>query len=699
MASAPIIEEPIEGEEEQAPLIMRLAAENGDLTQYFTDTELATLGSDVVADYERDCQSRSEWAEKAEAALKSASQEEDRSDIPLLFDGASDVQYPILTQSAIEFNARAYAAICKGDETVQVKVVGSDRGRPEVAQTPQGIVPVPQMQMNTETGMEEPVMGPDGKPAVVWAIPPGAKLKRANRVKEYLNVLLNYRMKGWEADTDTLLLQLPIVGCGFRKVYWDARTKLPCARYVPALRLVVPMDAMDLETAPRITEVLDGEFPYQIRQRMATGEYRQVDLGAPDDDTEKARTLLEQHRLIDLDEDGYEEPYVVTVDKESREVLRVIAAFQPEDVVANDNGGVTIERTCFYVKYDFFPHPEGKFYGIGFGHLLAPIIDVINTALNQMIDAGHAQIAGGGFIASGVRLQGNGQSNTLRWRPSEYKMVNVPGGDLRNAIYERTFPNASALMFQVLELMLGAAKDVAALKDVLSGDASNMGQVGTTMALIEQGLQVFTAIYKRIFRAEKEEFGLIYDLVGKYGDEQMAEDYMTVLDDPEADLQTDFTASDMDIRPVSDPGSVTRTQKVARAQFLLQTGQNNPVVDQHELMKRVYEAADIEDIDKLLPPPDPQAPPPPEMLKAVSEAKKNDAQAELYLAQADEARAKTADLGFKVGHATGVAEGGGAPHAEPEAQEPPMGTEPAGEAEMPPQMPAMPQMEPEGMPA
>lgn len=675
--------------QEEAPLIQRLAEANGDLSQYFSASELSTLGSDVVEDYERDCTSRTEWEEKVKEALKAASQEGERDPKDYPFQNASDVQYPILTQAAIEFNARAYAAICKGDETVQVKVIGSDKGRPQVQQTPEGIVPVPQMQPNPETGQPEPVMGPDGKPAVMWAIPPGAKLKRANRVKEYLNVLLNYRMKGWETDTDQLLLQLPIVGCGFRKVWWDVRKELPCAQYVPALRLVVPMDAVDLETAPRITEVLPDVFPYQIRQRMASGEYREADLGAPDADTEKSRCLLEQHRLIDLDEDGYEEPYVITVDKETREVLKIIAAFQPDDVEMGPNGVVHIERTTFYVKYDFFPHPEGKFYGIGFGHLLAELSAVINTAINQMIDAGHAQIAGGGFIAAGVRLQGNGQTNTLRWRPSEYKVVTVPGGDLRTSIYERTFPNGSAIMFQVLELMLGAAKDVAALKDVLSGDASNMGQVGTTMALIEQGLQVFTAIYKRIFLSEGQEFGLIYDLVGKYGGQKIAEDYMNVLDDPEADLQADFNATDMNIRPAADPGSVTKTQKVARAQFLLQTGQNNPVVDQHELMHRVYEAADIEDIDKLIPPADPNAPPPPELVKTLSEAKKNDAQSALFAAQTEKAAAETAQIGFKVGQETGLAGGsapGGGMEAPAGAGQPPSG--PPEGVEQPQMVPA-----------
>jgi len=649
-------------QEEAQPLIMQLAAHGGNLAEFFSEQELIALGSRVVEDYERDCSSRGEWEEKAKRALRSASQEGDLSnpDSYRVWKGAADIHYPILTIAATEFNARSYPAICKGDETVQVKVIGSDKGRPIIGPDGQPAVLVEgqpmaasqfmQLAQQAQMAGQEP---PQPEPA--WQIPPGAKSKRAQRVKEYLNIVLNYRMDDWESDTDMLLYQLPIVGCGFRKVWWDNALGLPCCRYVPALRLLVPMDATSLETAPRITEEVPDVFPYQIRQRMARGEYRTVDLGTSEGenagDDEAARMLLEQHRLIDLDEDGYEEPYIVTVDKQSSEVLAIVAAYDPEDIEMNERSGIRIERTSFYIKYDFLPHPEGKFYGIGFGHLLAELSEVINTSINQMIDAGHAQIAGGGFMAGGLRLQGNGQTNTLRWRPGEYKVVNAPGGDLRGAIWERTFPNAPPVMFQVLELMLGAAQDVAAIKDVTSGDASNMGQVGTTLALIEQGLQVFTAIYKRVFRAEKAEFSLIYRLLGRYGTPQTAEDYMNVLDDPEANWEQDFNAKDMDIRPVSDPANVTRIQRMAKAQFLLETGSEDPNVDQRALKRRVWEAADIEDIDELLPPPDPNAPPPPDTMKTLSEVAKNEAETEYKKAQ-------TAKLGFEVGKAAGEAEAG-----------------------------------------
>lgn len=678
MATAPLLETEIPEDIQEVPaqpLVMQLAEHGGNLTEFFSTTELATLGAQVVEDYERDCTDRGDWEKVVKDALKAASQEGDREPKNYPFQGASDVKYPILTIAATEFWARAYPAIVKGDETVQVKVIGSDKGRPiigpdgqQAVMTAQGPVPATEFaQLAQRAMMEAQATGqelPPIDPQPAWEIPPGAKTARAARVKEYLNVQLNYRMDDWESDTSALLYQLPIVGCGFRKVWWDKRKDRPANRYVPALRLVAPMDAVSVETTPRLTEEIPDVYPYQIRQRMARGEYRTVELGPSEGqnngDTEAPRTFLEQHRLIDMDGDGYDEPYIITVDKQSREVLSIVAAFDKQDIVPRQltatGVSIDIERLPNYIKYDFLPHPEGKFYGIGFGHLLAEPGEVINTAINQMIDSGHAQIAGGGFMAAGLRLQSNGQTNTLRMRPGEYKFVTAPAGNLRDAIWERTYPNGSPVMFSVLELMLAAAKDVAAIKDVLSGDAGKANMpVGTVLALIDQGLQVFSAIYKLIYLSLKAEFNLDYKLFGRYGSQATAEDYVNILDDPQADFFADFNANDMNIRPVSDPGSVTRAQKIAKAQFLMETGAGDPNVDQRELKRRVWEAADVEDIDKLMPPPDPNAPPPPEAVKLLSEAKKNDAQSKLYEAQ-------TAKLGVEVGRALA--------HGPEEAEEP-----------------------------
>lgn len=616
-------------EPDQVAKLLMLARSEGDISGAWTEEAITRLGGDVVDDYTRDDNDRAEWKRIVMKAQKSAAQEvRGTKDYP--WKGASNVHYPLLTVAATQFNARAYPAIVKGDEAVSVKVVGADRGRPAMMQTPQGLVPLPMMGPDGQ-----PIVGPDGQPQNQWAIPPGGKASRASRVKDYLNTVLFYRMKDWESDTDALLLQLPIDGCAFRKVWYDGERQEQCSALVSALRIIVPSGAKSCETTPRLTEEMPEVYPYQIAERMRAGFFREQVLHVDGEDDQKPRMLLEQHRLIDVDGDGLPEPYIVTVDHQTKKVLRIEANFSPKDVAVNDNGkALSIKRGKFYIKYSFFPHPEGKFYDIGLGHLLEQIGDVVNTAINQLIDAGHAQVAGGGFIASGVRLQGQGRSANLRFGPGEYKVVNgVTGDQLRAGIYERTFPGPSQVMVSILDMMLSAARDISSVKDVITGDASNNGQVGTTLALIEQGLQVFTAIYKRIYRALREEYALLFENIGKWGGDRAAADYAEVLDDEGADFYADFGVDDMDIRPVSDPTSVTRMQKLARAQFVWQIAQNNPLIDQQEALRRIFEAADVEDADKLFVPP---AQPNPlaeagaqaELQKTQSEAARNSAQAQ-----------------------------------------------------------------------
>lgn len=638
-----------------AEKLMLLAGKTGNFADAVAKDRLARIGIECVEDYERDKKDREDWEKTVTEALESASQTVDGKTKDSPWKGAANVKFPILTTAALQFNARMYPAVIKGDEAVLCKVIGQDSGRPQIA--PDG---KPLMGIEGPGGQMLPVVpiqGPDGQPAPgvvlngqptplpegsapqpIWKTPPGAKLKRAKRVSEYLNTTIFYRMEDWESDTDSLLLQLPIVGCVFRKLWWDAQAGLPRAAMVSALRIFVPEGAKSCDTTPRLTEEMPDIYPHQISADIRSGHYVDADLwpALKDGEERKAeddgpRLLLEQHRLLDLDGDGVEEPYIVTVDHETMNVLRIEANFGPQDVQLNDAGEVVrISRGRFYVKYDLFPHPEGKFYGIGLGHLLRQMGSVINTALNQLIDAGRAQTAGGGFIGSGVRLQARGGGSVIRYTPGEYKTVDVPGDVLRNAIVERTLPNVSPVTFQVLDLILGAAKDIAGSSEVLTGDASNNGQVGTTLALIEQGLQVFNATAKRTFRSLKDEYTLLKENIRKYGGAAVAKDYMEVLDDEEANFEADFNSSDMDIRPVSDPSSVTRMQKMAKGQFVMGTMEQLAAVggDAREALRRVYEAADIEDIDKLLPEPQPQQPDP--MAEAAMQAEMQAKQAKAF---------------------------------------------------------------------
>lgn len=599
----------------------------GGLASSLDSTTLADLGARVVEDYERDKQSRKAWEEKVTRALRRAAQEDpEAKDYP--WQGAANVNYPLLTVAALQFQSRAYPAIVRNDEAVQVKVFGSpievDPTVERIAQSePQSPEQAEQIMAARQAMMQVQQQRDHRR----------AKQRRADRVSTYLNYVLFYENEGWEADTDVLLLQLPIVGCGFRKIWHDGDV---CRlAYVPALRLVVNQAAKSLDAAPRVTEELPDEYPYQIRRRMLEGFYRNVDLVQSEEDEQAPRLLLEQHRLHDLDGDGYEEPYVVTVDKETAEVLRV------------ESGELTDgSRFMPYEKYEFLPDPEGKFYSIGFGHLLDQIIDIVNSSINQLLDAGHAQIAGGGFISSGTRLQGAGQTNVLRWRPGEYKTVNVAPGQLQGSIYERTFPAPSNVAFQMLDLMLAAAKEVTSTTDIITGQTPATAPVGTTLALIEQSLQVFTSIYKRVYRALRGEFRELNRCVADYGS---AEDYLEIVDDPEADFEADFTTEGKDVLPVSDPSVATRMQSMAKAQILLNmTGRG---LNDREIYLRAFRAFEIDDPEDLVPP---AAPPPgaeEAAAKAKSEAMKNEAGAVKDMAMAENYAAEAAGKRISNGYA------------------------------------------------
>jgi chaperonin GroES len=614
--------DPVEGTDlDLSPLdkVMRLAGSQGNIADAIDADELVKMGQTAVDEYEKDCKDRSEWEEVVLEALDSAAQDKPVEAKTTPWPNASNINIPLLTTAALQFNARMYPAVVKGDEAILCKVVGQDNGKPVMAPNPQtGVMqPMPLLQPGPD-GQMQPVMGPDGKMQPQWQVPPGAKSARARRVSEYLNTTMFYRMVGWEDDTDALLMQLPIVGCVFRKVWYD-KYKGAQSMMVPALNLVVPKKTRDLETTPRATEKICDVFPHEIRKKQATGYYLpDVDLEMEEENEDSgARLLLEQHRWLDLDEDGIDEPYILTVDHATRTVLRLEANFAPEDIKADENGRVyCIEKREYYVKYGMFPNPKGDFYDIGLGHLLKKLGATIDTALNQLMDAGTAQTAGGGFIGAGVRLQGRGNRGVIRMAPGEYKVVDVAADTLRNGIYERTMPNVSSVTFQVLDFILSFAREISGIKDVLTGEASNSAPVGSTLALIEQGLQVFNATAKRFFRAAKNEYQLIFDNLRLYGGEKIAKDYVEVLDE-QADFAADFNSTDMDIRPVSDPATVTRMQKMARAQLIQGT---IPILaqvggDPREALRRTYEAADIEDIEKLLPPPPPPPPPDPMMQK------------------------------------------------------------------------------------
>ncbi|HDA7126323.1 TPA: hypothetical protein O5T86_001256 [Staphylococcus aureus] len=543
--------------------------------------QLEKIGYDVEREYKIDKASRQDWEESSNRAMDIALQVRKPKNYP--FDGAANIKYPLVTVAALQFGARAYPAIVDGSRIVKAQVIGNDQGVP----------------IKDDNG--DPRVDPlSGEP--LWIMPPGFKRAKADRVSKHMSYQLLNEMEEWEEDTDVLLHHLPIVGCAFRKVWRSETLGRNKAEMVPAIHLVVNNKVRSLDEAPRVTHEI-FLYPQEIEERQRVETFLDIDLPAPaveganEGDEDAPHMFLEQHRFLDLDEDGYKEPYIVTVHKDSCQVVRIVANFRMEAVKDNGKKITRIAKDQYFVKYSFIPDPKGGFYDIGFGRLLESLGETIDTTINQMLDAGHLQNAGGGFIGTGIRLKKGGQ---IRVSPGRYEQVETTG-KLGDQIHMHQHQGPSPVLFQLLGMMVQAAKDITAVKDIITGDTGGQVQTATTtLAMIEQGLKVFTAIYKRIYRALKDEFKLLFELNARNIDEKA---YYTFNDEQEVVEKSDYDLQSMDICPVADPKMVTDMQRSARAQVLMQIGQDptlGPLQDPLEALRRIYDAVGMEEPDKLI---------------------------------------------------------------------------------------------------
>lgn len=545
------------------------------------DETLNKMGERVVREYEIDVTSRADWKDKTEKAMELAMQVAKEKQFP--WPKASNVIFPLMTTAAIQFAARAYPAIVQNRNVVKGVVIGNDDGTPEMG--PNG----------------QPVTYPaqDGSPQILWKIPPGAKQTRADNIGSHMSWQLLDEQTEWEPETDQLLHLLPIVGCAFRKTYFDPGKGRNCSFVVSPMNLVVNYHAKSLEIAPRLTEEIKY-YPIEIEEMTRAGTWMEprVPFGLPENaegDDDAPHEFLEQHRWWDLDEDGYPEPYIITVHKTSRQVVRVVARYDADGIQFSNltHKIVKIDPIHYYTKYDFLPNPDGGIYGIGFGQLLRPINESVNTVLNQLIDAGTLVNTGGGFIGKGLSMN----AGAIRFQMGEYKVVNVAGGSVRENIVPMQWPGPSTVLFQLLGLLIESGKEVASIKDVLTGDMGGNANTPatTTLAMIEQGLKVFTAIYKRIHRSLKSELNKLYRLNRIYGDEKSE---YKVGDTWKVITKQDYIIGS-GVEPVSDPTMVSDMQRLGRAQFLMQFA-NDPWCNGREIRKRMMDAANIDNIDKVL---------------------------------------------------------------------------------------------------
>lgn len=600
------------------------------LIDLIPENDLTRIGSRCLDGFEADLRSRNEgdegstWEARYRRYLDIAMQARQPKTHP--WPNASNIKFPLLTNAAIQFNARIYPVIVSGTNLVKGRVLGSDNGVPEVGPDGQ-----PVMQ---QASSEQP-------PQPVWKVPPGAKRARADRIGEHMTWQLLYDMPGWEEDTDRLLLQLPIVGCMFRKNYHDPVAKRNVSKTVTALDFVINYWATSIEAAPRYTHILRF-YPHEIEERFRSGIWKRIPVPfnqTAEDDSETAPVeFLEQFCRLDLDGDAYPEPYIVTLCRESGDVVRMEPCFDEDTATINMATGevIRIDPKQYFTQYGFFPSPDGAFYHIGYGALLDDITAAIDKTLNQLLDAGALQNAQGGFIGAGVNVR----SGDLRFRLGEWKRMDVAGGTLRENIVPLNLPGPSPVNFSLLEMLIAAAKEITSVQDILTGAGQGVNTPATTvLAQIEQATKVMTGITKRIFSAFGKDLRILFGLNRDHLDEEA---YYALTDTPGEIGRADYQDKDVDVIPVADPTMANDAKRVMQGESLM-VFNGDPLVNQEVIRRRYFEATGQTNIDELL---DVPAPPPnPEVLanmaementrdKTKSEIRKNNASAGASLMEA-----------------------------------------------------------------
>lgn len=557
-------------------LSARLSSTN--IAKDLEETVINEIAQRVIRDYDTDELSREKWLDRNEEAIKLATLVVETKNYP--WPKAANIKYPLLATACVQFSSRAYPNIIQGSNIVKAKVTGAD--------------------------------------------PESLKAARAKRISEHMSYQLAEEMEDWSEEMDDLLVALPIEGCEFKKSYFDKASGQNVSEHVRPKELVVNYRAKSLRKASRVTHRI-WLYPNDVVEKVRNGIFLDIDLGYPStvqesstdgespslNDEDAQHLFLEQHRWWDLDGDGYQEPYICTVHKDTGKLVRIVARWDAEGVKINDQGQIAkITPVHYFTRFRFMPSPDGGFYCMGFGTLQGPINETINTTINQLLDAGTRQNTGGGFLGKGVKLGRGGGGGTIKFAPGEYKQINFSGDDIRKNVFDLKIPEPSRVLYLLLGSMIEAGKELASVSEVLTGEQSGSNvPATTTLALIEQGLKVFSAIYVRVHRSLKREFRKLKRLNRLFLEDEV---YYTVLDDPRAIKRTDYEDTSMDVQPVSNPDEVSDIQRLIKAQILnglLGQGYNDDVI-----RRRYLEALRVPDVEELLPPKGSTPPPDPKIV-------------------------------------------------------------------------------------
>lgn len=528
-----------------------------------------TIGQRVLEDFNRDKESRSQWEKDYAGWIELAMQTKKQKDFP--FVKAANIKYPIVSLAAIQFSARALPAIINNNDFVKGRVIGSDKD--------------------------------------------GQKAARAARVSEHMNYQLSEEMETWIDEMDELLLIYSIVGTTFKKTYRKDGQNI--SEMVSAYDLVVNYWAKNLETANRVSHTYEL-YPNEIRENVLDGRFLDIQIDSQDplnkpkdkpasdqNDEDRPKEFIEQHCWWDMDGDGYKEPYIVTITN-TGQVVRISARFDSKGIKRAEDGTIVkIKPVQYFTQFTFLYSPDGSFYRRGFGSLVGSTNDTINSVINMLLDSGTQNNAGGGFLSSGIQFgRGKDGGPVVFTKINQWIPVNFQGDDLRKAVLPLPTKEPSAVLFQLLGMMIESAKELTSQTDILSGNLDRQEPATTTLARIEQGLKVFSSIYLRIFRSLKKEFDKLFRLNGLYLDYN---EYRNILDEENEISRQDYMSEDVGIKPAAAPNSITDAQKMFRAQVIFELrGQG---LKDEVIMRKYLEAHNIPDVDELFPQEGEQKPP------------------------------------------------------------------------------------------
>jgi len=534
------------------------------LAEDMDERQLQDLANQLISDYKNDKETRKDWEESYTKGLDLLGFKYTQQTKP--FTGASGVTHPLLAEAVTQFQAQAYKELVPADGPVKAQIVGKRDA---------------------------------------------AKEDQAERVKEFMNYMLMDKMEEYTPEMDQLLFMLPLAGSAFKKINYDEVMGRAVSKFVPAEDLVIPYYVTNLNDCERITHIIKMT-ENQVRKSQVAGVFRDIELSEPEsketdiqkqynrlegvsrpsEQEQDTRNILEMHVDLDIEdsEEGIKIPYIVTIDETSQEILRIIRNYREDDPTA--------KKINYFVHYKFLPGLG--FYGFGLIHMIGGLSTAATSALRQLLDAGTLSNLPAGFKTRGMRIRDDDQPI----QPGEFRDVDAPGGNIREQFQLLPFKEPSATLFQLLGFCVEAGKRFAGIADMQSGEDAQNRAVGTTIALLERGARVMSAIHKRLYYAMKQEFKILSRVISEYLPPEYPYD---VYGGERTIKQTDFDDR-VDVLPVADPNIFSMSQRVTLAQTQLQIAQTNPQIHNlYEAYRRIYTALGTKQIDELLiKPPEPE---------------------------------------------------------------------------------------------